>query len=53
MAQVSISVADIAIGIEDEDASAKKLRAIASSIIAELVDTFGVSPAPEESEEEE
>ena len=50
MAQVSISVADIAIGVEDEDESAAKLTKVALSIVRELVDTFGVHPAPEDEE---
>ena len=37
MAQVSISVGGIDIGIEDEDATAKSLRRLAVSTIKELV----------------
>lgn len=51
MAQVSISVADIQIGMEDEDASAKALKRLALSVIHELVDTFGVHPGEKDEEE--
>lgn len=47
MAQVSISFGDIAIGIEDEDATAKSLRRLAVSTIVELVEVFGC-PIPDE-----
>lgn len=42
MAQVSISVADITIGLEDEDETAQKLKAIALKAVIELVEIFGV-----------
>ncbi|NUP75216.1 MAG: hypothetical protein HOQ07_11300 [Sinomonas sp.] len=42
MAQVSISVADIQIGVEDEDASAKALKKLALGIVSELVEKLGV-----------
>jgi hypothetical protein len=51
MAQVSISVADIQVGVEDEDATAKALRKIALGIVQDLVDTLGVHPAEKDEEE--
>jgi hypothetical protein len=48
MAQVSISVGDISVGVEDEDASAKSLRKVALSVVHELVGTFGTRPADDE-----
>jgi hypothetical protein len=52
MAQVSISVADIQIGVEDEDESAKALKKLALSIVNELVDKLGVHPADDKDEED-
>lgn len=51
MAQVSISVADIQIGVEDEDESAKALKKLALSIVNELVDKLGVHPDDKDEED--
>jgi hypothetical protein len=50
MAQVSISVADIQIGVEDEDESAKALKKLALSIVNELVDKLGAHPDDKDEE---
>ena len=51
MAQVSISFGDIAVGVEDEDATAKQLKALALKALGEIASNF-TKPLDEEEGEE-
>lgn len=53
MAQVSISIGGISIGIEDEDATAKHLRRLALGTVRDLIEIVGVEVLDDESDEEE
>lgn len=48
MAQVSISVGDISVGVEDEDATAKSLRKVAVGILDGLIAQLEAKPVDEE-----
>lgn len=51
MAQVTISVGGISVGIEDEDATAKRLKSLALDTVKDLIELVGVEVLDDDEEE--